>query len=310
MGFLLAIINTFIETVKGYFSKKVSVSTDTLGDVCLINFFRSLFSVVIALFLALIIGGALPRWFSDSRMIPVVLFSSFMLGAGYCTYFLALRESAFMMTTMFTYLSIFIPIVLGAIFMNETVHWIQWVGLAVMVVSFYFVSFYSKQVTGKVTFKGILFAVLTAISYGSQQFCMTLFHHYEPEMESANYSFFQFALSIGYLFLFAMIFRAVQKKNGNPSSLTIAKIAKTSLIPVIAMATCSCINNYMTVTISGLLPPVIAFPLMKGCSLVFSIAMSWFMLKEKPNRNCIIGAVICFAALLIINFGPKIAAAF
>ncbi|MBP5225166.1 MAG: EamA family transporter [Lachnospiraceae bacterium] len=309
MGFLLAIINTLIESVKGYFSKKVSVSTDTLGDVCYINFFRSTFSIVIALLLALLVSGRVPQWFSDPRMLPVVLFSSFMLGAGYCLYFLALRESAFMMTTMFTYLSLFIPIVLGAVFMNEAVHWIQWVGLAVMVVSFYFVSFYSKQVTGKITFKGVLFPILTAISYGSQQFCMTLFHHFEPAMESADYSFFQFLISTGYLLLFAMIFRTVKKKQGQPSALTIEKIVKTSFLPVVIMAGCSCINNYMTVTISGLLPPVIAFPLMKGASLIFSILMSWLLLKEKPNRNCIIGAVICFIALLIINFGPKLVGA-
>ena len=86
MGFLLALFNTLVETVKGYFSKKVSVSTDTLGDVCYINAFRSIFSIIAALILALIFSGGLPHWFSDRRMIPVVLLSSFMLGAGYCTF--------------------------------------------------------------------------------------------------------------------------------------------------------------------------------------------------------------------------------
>ena len=60
--------------------------------------------------------------------------------------------------------------------------------------------------------------------------------------------------------------------------------------------------TYFQALASTHMDAIVLYPLNNGLVLVASMLMSWLVLKEKPSRNSIIGAVLVFAALMLMRF--------
>ena len=43
------------------------------------------------------------------------------------------------------------------------------------------------------------------------------------------------------------------------------------------------------------------YPLSQGCAVTFSLLMAAFLFKERINARCIVGVVLSFVGLLLIN---------
>jgi len=70
---------------------------------------------------------------------------------------------------------------------------------------------------------------------------------------------------------------------------------------VVVMAICLFLNSYFRTLAAAHLDAVLLYPLSQSAALILSTLMSHFFFKEKITPKCIIGIVITFIGLLIIN---------
>ena len=67
------------------------------------------------------------------------------------------------------------------------------------------------------------------------------------------------------------------------------------------MSVCLFANSYFKTLAAGILPSAKLYPLNQGASLILSSFMSMIFFKEKMTGKCIIGIILSFIALLVIN---------
>lgn len=99
--------------------------------------------------------------------------------------------------------------------------------------------------------------------------------------------------------MFYFLFRRSESGTAKPRSAY--EIVKPIFGYVLVMALCLFANSYFKVLASGYLTATELFPLNQGAAIVLSTLMSATLFKEKITVRCVIGLVLAFAALLIIN---------
>nr|MBQ4319839.1 hypothetical protein [Clostridia bacterium] len=70
---------------------------------------------------------------------------------------------------------------------------------------------------------------------------------------------------------------------------------------VVIMSLCLFLHSLFSTMAGGRLDASQVYPLMQGGGLTLSMIMSAVLFKEKITVRCIVGILITFAALLIIN---------
>ena len=78
-------------------------------------------------------------------------------------------------------------------------------------------------------------------------------------------------------------------------------VIKPIRVYVLIMATCLFAYSFFKTRAAGYLDAVQLYPLSQGASVLLSLLMSSLLFGEKINLRCIIGVVLSFAALLMIN---------
>lgn len=66
------------------------------------------------------------------------------------------------------------------------------------------------------------------------------------------------------------------------------------------MAVCLFFNSYLTSIASGLLSPSVLLPLRSGLALILSTVIAWCY-KEKPSVKSVVGTIIAFGGLIVMN---------
>ncbi len=67
------------------------------------------------------------------------------------------------------------------------------------------------------------------------------------------------------------------------------------------MALCLFANSFFKTLAAQHLSSVLLYPLLQGSALILSTIMSAVFFKEKLTAKCIVGIVIAFIGLIIIN---------
>ena len=70
---------------------------------------------------------------------------------------------------------------------------------------------------------------------------------------------------------------------------------------ILIMAICLFANSFFKTLASGYLDAVLLYPLNQGCALILSAVMASTFFKEKLTGKAILGILIAFAGLLVIN---------
>jgi multidrug transporter EmrE-like cation transporter len=101
------------------------------------------------------------------------------------------------------------------------------------------------------------------------------------------------------LLIIYLIFRYKDKKESNLNKPI--NIVKPIIIYVVVMAICLFLNSYFKTTAAKYLNAAQLYPINYGGSLILSMLMSTIIFKEKLNLKCIIGVLLSFVALILIN---------
>ena len=298
LGYLFLALALLAGVVKGYCGKKSGGTLVLTSDAMLVNTVRMLACIVIGV--ALIAFGN--DW-SALTLEPTVLWISAL--SGVCTalfvvsWLLAIRTGAFMMVDVFLLMGVLIPLVVCALFFDEPIIPIQWVGIAVLILAGYVMCSYNAKLKGKMTLGAFFMLLLCAASYGCTDLSQKLFVNLVPEGDNSVFQLYTYIFAALPLVICSLVFRAREKKTHELRS-PIA-VVKPIAIYVGVMAICLYANSYFKTAAATYLDAAQIYPLSQGGSLVLAMIMAAIFFKEKITLRSIIGVALCAVALLMIN---------
>ena len=298
LGYLFLALALLAGVIKGYCGKKSGGTLVLASDAMLVNTVRMLACIVIGV--ALI---ALGNDWSSLTLDPTVIWISAL--SGVCTslfvvsWLLAIRTGAFMMVDVFLLMGVLIPLVVCAIFFDEPIIPIQWIGIAVLIIAGYVMCSYNAKLKGKMTLKAFLMLLLCAASYGCTDLSQKLFVNLSPVSDNSVFQFYTYIFAALTLVICSLVFRSHEKKTNELRS-PIA-VVKPIAIYVGVMAICLYANSYFKTAAATYLDAAQIYPLSQGGALVLAMIMAAIFFKEKITIRSIIGVVLCAVALLMIN---------
>ena len=298
LGYLFLALALLAGVIKGYCGKKSGGTLVLASDAMLVNTVRMLACIVIGV--ALI---AIGNDWSSLTLDPTVIWISAL--SGVCTslfvvsWLLAIRTGAFMMVDVFLLMGVLIPLVVCAIFFDEPIIPIQWIGIAVLIIAGYVMCSYNAKLKGKMTFKAFLMLLLCAASYGCTDLSQKLFVNLVPEGDNSVFQLYTYIFAALTLVICSLVFRSHEKKTNELRS-PIA-VVKPIAIYVGVMAICLYANSYFKTAAATYLDAAQIYPLSQGGALVLAMIMAAIFFKEKITIRSIIGVVLCAVALLMIN---------
>lgn len=299
MGYLFLALALAAGVTKGYCGKKTSFAIKSNSDSMIINVLRMLACILIG-FALLVIQNNVAALKADWLMLIISALSGIASAAFVVSWLLSVRRGAYMMVEIFLLLGVIVPIILCKIFFGEEIGPWQIVGLVLLLVSVFIMCTYNVSLKGRMSLGSILLLILCGFANGLADFSQKWFVQAYPKGSAAAFNFYTYIFAAATLAVAYMVFRAADKKSGLKPRTPIA-IVKPITIYVVIMAVCLFANSYFKTLAAEHLDAVILYPLNQGGAVVLSLFMSALLFKEKINWKCIVGIVLAFASLLLIN---------
>lgn len=299
MGYLFLGLALVAGLTKGFCGKKTSAAVVLGSDSMIMNVLRMCLCILIG-FLLLLAGGDLASLAVDGRVLAITLLSGVASAAFVVSWLLSVRSGAYMMVEVFLLLGVLVPILLCRILFDERITVWQMVGMAVLLVAVYLMCTYNASIKGKMNGKAILLLILCGLSNGFADFSQKLFVKTRPEGSIAAFNFYTYLFAAAVLLVAYFVFRTLDVRGGHAPRAPLAVI-RPILLYVVVMAVCLFAYSYFKTAAAQYLDAVLLYPLSQGCAVTFSLLMAAFLFKERINGRCIIGVVLSFFALLLIN---------
>lgn len=293
MGYLFLSIALFAGATKGFCGKKISGYTENVRDSVLANIIRMVLCIVIGLTMILFEGN-ITQLASSPEILLFSALSGISTAVFVVTWLISVKKSAYMMLDVFLMLGVLVPLIAGEIIFNEQIKLTQWVGLAVLFVAVIIMCSYNNTVKSKLTLPALLLLLVCGISNGVTDLSQKLFVKRLPDVPASVFNF--------YTYIFAVIALSVtfflMKKTGKSES----KSAPPQMYGyILVMAVCLFANSYFKTLAAEHLDAVLLYPLNQGVALILSTVMSATLFHEKITAKAVVGIIIAFIGLLIIN---------
>lgn len=299
MGYLFLALALVAGLTKGFCGKKTSAAVVLDSDSMIMNVLRMCLCILIG-FLLLLAEGNLASLSADSTTLAITALSGVASAAFVVTWLLSVRSGAYMMVEVFLLLGVLVPILLCRILFDERITLLQMLGMAVLLVAVYLMCTYNASIKGKMTKKAFLLLVLCGLSNGFADFSQKLFVKTRPEGSVAAFNFYTYLFAAAVLLAAYFVFRRLDAGRGEAPRAPLAVI-RPILFYVVVMAVCLFAYSYCKTLAAQYLDAVLLYPLSQGCAVTFSLLMAAFLFKERINGRCIVGVLLSFAGLLLIN---------
>ena len=297
MGYLFLSLALVCGLTKGYCGKRVSGHVKESRDAMLANILRMTLCILIGFVFVVAIDG-----FSGFNIGGLGILISILSGISNAifvvSWLFAVNAGAYMLVDIFLTLGVLIPITLSTIFFGEEIRWNHYVGFAVLMVAVIVMCSYSSSVKSKLNVKGLMLLSLAGITQGMSSFTQKWFVRSLSDAPVSSFNFYTYVFSALTLILTFLIINAIAKKKSEDKK----KFSiKSVWLYVVIMAVMLFLNSYLMTLAASKLDAVMLYPLSTGLALALSAIMSSLAFKEKLTARCIIGILIAFAALIIIN---------
>lgn len=299
MGYLFLALALAAGITKGYCGKKTSFAIKSNSDSMIINVLRMLACIFIG-FALMAVQGDIASLRADGMMILICAMSGIASAAFVVSWLLSVKSGAYMMVEVFLLLGVLVPIVLCRIFFGEEIGIWQIVGMVILLAAIFIMCTYNVSLKGKMSIGAIALLILCGLSNGVADFSQKWFVQAYPKGSVAAFNFYTYVFAAATLFIAYFIFRAVDKKGENKPRSPVA-VVKPIIVYVIIMAVCLFANSYFKTVAAQHLDAVKLYPLNQGGAVILSLLMSALIFKEKINWKCIVGIVLAFVSLLMIN---------
>lgn len=298
MGYLFLTLALFAGVTKGFCGKKTSGFVEKTKDAFLLNIIRMVLCIVTGIIVVFCSGDAsflLP----DTKGLLICLLSGVSTAFFVAFWLLGIRKSAYMLMDVFLLAGTLVPMLLSGAFFDESIQLHQWGGFLLLLIAVIIMCSYSSNIKQKLSFTSLLLIVLTGIMGGVTNFSQKLFVNLCGETPASVFNLYTYIFSAVTLIIFYFIFSKTEKNQG--VGISFKSIPKKVIIYIIIMAVCLFANSFFNTKAAYLLDSAKMYPFEQGSSLVLSSLMSAIFFKERLTIKAVIGIVLTFIALLIIN---------
>lgn len=297
MGYLFLSIALIAGATKGYCGKRVSSHLGGLSDAALTNFIRMIICTAVGLVLAIIqTGEFFPK--ADLATLLSALLSGVATASFIITWVLSVRRGSYVMIDVFLMLGVGVTLALS-LALGEKIKLTQILGFVILIVAAYIMCSYNKTLNGKMSIGSFLLLILCGASSGLADFGQKLFTHTAEGANAAVFNFYSYLFSTAALLITFLIFKKVEGKD--VVSVFSTPNATKVFIYVSVMAVMLFVNSYFKTLAAEKLDAALLYPLNQGLALISAIFIAAIFFKEKVTVRCIVGVVLAFIALIIIN---------
>ena len=293
MGYLFLSAALLCGAVKGFCGKKMSNYATNIHNAALINLLRMVVCVLIS-FCVVLISGNINNLAVSYKLLAISALAGIGTASFIVTWLISVRKSAYMMLDVFLMLGTLVPIMFGRFFFSETIGIRRIIGFTILVVAVLIMCYYNNSIKAKFTPSSVILLILCGLSSGATDLAQNV-----ATKTIANLSVDIFNL---YTYVFAtltlLIFLAFIPKKENMDN---NKLTAAPIIYVLVMAGALTANSYFKTQAAFYLRSVELYPLNQGVSLILSTFMATVLFKEKLKASAIIGIILAFIALMIIN---------
>ncbi len=287
MNYILLAI-TLAVSLLGGITRKHTVSKLQNKNV-MYHVFNFVISFVTAILLLAVSGGMKTSAFT--------LFAGILFGvitAIQTVYYLkAFDIGPFSYTMVIASLSTIIPALSGFLFWNETISFVQIIGMILMVLCFIF-SVDFKANDKKASLRWLFYTTVVFFMQGAIGVMQKW--HQNTAFKGELDAFLVIAFFASALFsIICLLFIREDKKTVIKTEAT----GKIILLMVLA-GLCSAPNNKINLYLSGVMESFIFFPVVNGGGLVLSMLASLVVFREKFNLQKIAGLVIGIVAVILL----------
>lgn len=296
MGYLFLAFALISGSVKGYCGKKTSGYVQEYKDAMFTNFIRMIMCVVISFALLAVCGNAALLKVNSATVLTALL-------AGVTTslfvvlWLISVRRGAYMMLDVFLMMGVTVPIILSNIFFNEQIKPNQLIGLAVLFAAVVIMCSYNNQIKQKMSVTSLILLIICGVANGFTDFSQKCYVKVVSNSNAAVFNFYTYLFSAVVL---AAVYMCAKAKDVSGSK-SEADVMRRVGVYVSIMSVCLFAYSYFKTLAAGLLPSAILYPLSQGASLILSSIMSMVLFKEKITLKCVIGLVLSFIGLVILN---------
>lgn len=318
LGYLYVFITILAGLTKGFCGKKTSDYTKEFKDAAFINAVRMVLCFIIG-FIVMIISGNLNDLILSPTNFLIAALSGISTAVFVVTWLITVKSASYMLVDVVLTVSVLIPVVFSAIFFNESIHYFQIIGFALLVVSVIIMASYNNSIkTDKLNSKSIVILVICGLSQGLSLFSQKIYTNVNINPSVSSFNFYTYVFSAIILIAFYLITVFTQKRKADASNLnnddigdnTIKtnpfKTLKKIFIYVAIMACCLYVYSYFSTLASSALPATLQYPLTQGLNLTLSLLMSAIFFKEKITTKSVVSIALTFASLIMINLLPSI----
>ena len=302
-GYLLLAVSIAAGVVKGFLGKKTSAYAEKDSDAVFLNTVRILLCVLIGAVLTVCGGNAAGFIRVSSGTLAVAAMCGVATSAFIVSWLLAVRTGAYMLVNVFLNLGLIVPLVLCEILYGDHVTLLQWGGVVMLLVAAYLMVGYNISLNGKMRARDFVLLFVCAFSSGMNEFLVgKAFVKLDNQDTNAIFNFYTYLFSFAVLLAVLVFFRVREK---DASLRETARRVKPAFAMVALMALCLFLNTFFKTEAGRYLTSVELYPVSIGVSLIGATVVAAVFFHEKPNAKCLIGIVLNFAALLIINCLPE-----
>lgn len=299
MGYLFLGCALLAGMTKGFCGKKTSSFVSAYKDAA--------FSNMIRMFLCIIFGLGLVLWQSgagslviDGKTILISVMSGIFTSMFVVTWLIVVKKGAYMMVDVFMTVGMIIPLIFCKIFYDEAITKNHIIGVLILFAAVYIMCSYNNSIKEKIDIRKFGLLVLLGFSSGMSDFSQKLFVYEIQGGNATVFNFYTYVVSFLCLGIFYLTVKLSEKEK-NEETGSEKKLFKSIWGYILVMSVCLFLNSYFKTLAAGLIPSAQLYPINQGAALILATLMARVFFKERINMKCIIGIVLAFTALIIIN---------
>lgn len=209
----------------------------------------------------------------------------------------ALENGPLSYTTVIISLSTLIPTVSGALFWNEKISLVQYIGIAFLIICFILsVNFRNKEKSAGL--KWLLFSVFAFISTGLIGIMQKLHQTSTYKDELDSFLIISFAFSFLISSVLAFVFRNKRDDENGTSSSSVIGFIPISLM--LLSGVFAALNNKFNLFLSGVLDAAVFFPIVNGGGLILASVSAVVLFREKLTKLQIFGIITGIISVILI----------
>lgn len=301
MGNLYIAIIILCRIGQSFFNKKSSNALS--GSVMYIQYgaCRQIFSGVLGLLLVLIAGNGFRfDWITlvTAGISGLALFVNMVCGQT------VLKSGTMALSSLFGTAGLLVPCIAGIFLFQEPMSVGQWFGVALLLVSAYFLISASGKIHTKFTWKTLFLLLGLMISNGITMLMQQMFMHYSPDGDVTVFSFFTFSI-VGVALLLVSIpltkRASAVAPQGKDNTAPAQNMGKNLLIYGAVLSTIVFIINQLATLATILVSPAILFAFINGGATIISTLVAAICFHERLTVKSVIGVLLGVTALVIIK---------